>query len=193
MGPLYHPRVLGRYLHDPLVYPFFLDCQNWKTRPVAYDMVISLSEFQAERQVPYDYQNTTVANLLSHFPADAQPELLIWWGFYGPIPVDIAESPIPTLLVVSDWHENLTSVLAYAEAFDFVLADQGLVDILQAKCLQHCAYWPSYALYPDIIGAHAGLPRLSASYPSLWGRFPTITHPSAAPPDLHRGALDLHA
>ncbi len=149
VGPLYHPRVLGSYLHDPLIYPFFLDCQNWKTRPVAYDMVISLSEFQAERQLPYDYQNTTVADLLSHFPADAQPELLIWWGFYGPIPVDIAESPIPTLLVVSDWHENLTSVLAYAEAFDFVLGDQGLVDILQAKGLQHCAYWPSYALYPE--------------------------------------------
>jgi len=149
VGPLYHPRVLGSYLHDPLIYPFFLDCQNWKTRPVAYDMVVSLSEFQAERQLPYDYQNTTVAELLSHFPADAQPELLIWWGFYGPIPVDIAESPIPTLLVVSDWHENLTSVLAYAEAFDFVLGDQGLVDILQAKGLQHCAYWPSYALYPE--------------------------------------------
>jgi len=149
VGPLYHPRVLGDYLQDPLIYPFFLDCQNWKTRPVAYDMVIALSEFQSERQLPYDYQNTTVAELLSHFPAQAQPELLIWWGFYGPIPVDIAESPIPTLLVVSDWHENLTSVLAYAEAFDYVLADQGLVDILKAKGLDHCAYWPSYALYPE--------------------------------------------
>ncbi|MGE3724906.1 MAG: glycosyltransferase [Candidatus Sericytochromatia bacterium] len=149
VGPLYHPRVLGDYLQDPLIYPFFLDCQNWKTRPVAYDMVIALSEFQTERQLPYNYQNTTVAELLSHFPAQAQPELLIWWGFYGPIPVDIAESPIPTLLVVSDWHENLTSVLAYAEAFDYVLADQGLVDILNAKGLDHCAYWPSYALYPE--------------------------------------------
>lgn len=149
IGPLYHPRVLGDYLQDPAVYPFFLDCQNWKTRPVAYDMVISLSEFQAERQVAYDYQNTTVAGLLSQFPNDAQPDLLIWWGFYGPIPQDIAECPIPTLLIVSDWHENLTSVLAYAEAFDFVLADQGLVEILQARGFQNCAYWPSYALYPE--------------------------------------------
>jgi hypothetical protein len=149
IGPLYHARLLGDYAHDPQIYAFFIESQDWRDSPPAYDIVVSTSDFAPERRLIYNYQNCTIAALLAQFPASEQPELLIWWGLYGPIPVDIAECPIPTLLVVSDWHENLTSVLGYVEAFDFVVADQGLCDLLLKRGQQACAYWPSYALYPE--------------------------------------------
>ena len=51
---------------------------------------------------------------------------------------------------------------------------------------------PLRALLPCVGGAYAGLSALSRRYPSLRGRYPCVTHPSATPSGLRPRAFDLH-
>ncbi|PIQ23894.1 hypothetical protein COW36_11485 [bacterium (Candidatus Blackallbacteria) CG17_big_fil_post_rev_8_21_14_2_50_48_46] len=148
IGPLYHPQLLGDYLFDPNIYVFVMNGIKWSDMPPGYDMVTD--QFPSTgRLLNYDYAQSNIQSLLAQFPPQSPPELLIWWGLYAPVPLDIAECPIPTLLVVSDWHENLSVVLRYVEAFDHILCDRALVKILNQAGHSHCTYWPSYALYPE--------------------------------------------
>ncbi len=115
--------------------------------PPGYDVISETLQHKNPRALDYIPFETTLSDLLAQTPA--RPDLLIWWGLYAPLPPDLPYSPIPTALIVSDWHENLTMLKHYVSAFDYIFCDLPLHNILKQEGHTACAYWPAYALYPE--------------------------------------------
>ena len=132
IGPLYHPQILGDYLQDPQIIPFALNQMDLKHLPSGYDMVSEQLKSGFHKALNYIPFETQLSDLLAQIKPEDQPDILLWWGLYAPLPLDLPTSPIPTALIVSDWHENLTVVKRYASGFDYIFCDQVLIEIL--KC-----------------------------------------------------------
>ncbi|HEY9838959.1 MAG: glycosyltransferase [Candidatus Sericytochromatia bacterium] len=93
-----------------------------------------------------------LADIFAGLPAGWQPEVLIWMGFYFGLPVDLESCPVPSILVVSDWHVHYSLIREVVDAFDYVLCDKALLATLQARGYSNCAYWPAYSFAPEIVG-----------------------------------------
>ncbi|HEY9841173.1 MAG TPA: glycosyltransferase [Candidatus Obscuribacterales bacterium] len=137
---------LGAYRHHPQLRGFYLDPQ------------VLLRPGQRARPLPPGTltlggpSGWKLADLWARL-GDWQPELLIWWGFHYALPADIADCPVPSLLVVADWHYHYTAVRAYLDAFDHVCCDRLLLQTLQARGYANASYWPAYGFDPGMLQA----------------------------------------
>ena len=144
---LTHDRCLGGYLHHPMLRPFYM-----------HPTLLLPPEQPGPVMAPGTLAIGGAAGWSIHDLLGAarefEPELLIWWGFHYALPADIAECPIPTLLIVSDWHYHYAAARQFIQAFDYVLCDRLLLQSLRAQGMSHCDYWPAYGFDPQMMYEH---------------------------------------
>ncbi|HEY9843991.1 MAG TPA: glycosyltransferase [Candidatus Obscuribacterales bacterium] len=164
IGPLILPHILGDFRDDPKIlsfgYPEALEWYYaWAMEPQWYRLPPASLELDFERAA-----QLSLRDLWAQLPPGWEPELLIWWGFFFPIPADIAACPVPTLLVVADWHGYLSAVLEYVGVFDHILCDRALLQLLRARGHEHCGYWPCYSWNPAALAGSEGPRDLDVSF-----------------------------
>lgn len=134
IGPVFSNYAwLGSYLNSPQVKTFSY-VQN-PTHPV---------------DILYTEADTCFSEILAQLPADFVPDAVIWWDpVYHAIPPGIADCPFPTAVVVWDWNLGYSRIHDYLLAFDYILADRRLAQVLELRGLKNYGIWSSFAFNPD--------------------------------------------
>ncbi|MGV3523994.1 MAG: glycosyltransferase family protein [Candidatus Sericytochromatia bacterium] len=104
----------------------------------------------------------TWADLWAQLPPDWTPDLLIWWGFYFPLPVDFAHCPCPLVVIAADWHVHLPAILAALPHCEQFFGDRQLLQALPPG--SPAAYWPSYGWEPALMSPPAPERDLALSF-----------------------------
>ncbi|MEZ0374478.1 MAG: glycosyltransferase [Candidatus Sericytochromatia bacterium] len=144
---LTNPLYLGEYLRHPQIRPFYMHPQTMVSR----NSPSGPPELEPGALLFGGPAGYALGDLLQQLPADWRPDVLIWWGFHYALPADIADCPVPSLLIVADWHFHVDAVLEYVKAFDHVLCDRLLLQGLQARGCVHASYWPAYGFDPGMM------------------------------------------
>ncbi|MGE3726532.1 MAG: glycosyltransferase [Candidatus Sericytochromatia bacterium] len=139
VGPLHQPLLLGKYIFHPQIRTFVN--LNVCEHP-------ELTFPPASLQFHHPHSGTLKA-LLAQIPGDWKPDLILWWHHYSAIPPDMAESPCPTVLLISDSHAYLTTLLKQVLAFDYILADRPTLKVLQSYGIQNSAFAACYSYDPS--------------------------------------------
>ncbi|HEY9842889.1 MAG TPA: glycosyltransferase [Candidatus Obscuribacterales bacterium] len=162
IGPLMRPFLLGDWISHPDIRSF--------TFPAGVERYFGqVLAPGVEKISPHTLQlefcpQLSLADIWRQLPVGWQPDLLIWWGFFFGLPVDIAECPVPSLLVVSDWHTCLGAVLDYVPLFDHVCCDKALQRLLLDQGFTHCSNWPGYGWDPAPVTPSDGPRDLDISF-----------------------------
>ncbi|MBF2054086.1 MAG: glycosyltransferase family 1 protein [Candidatus Sericytochromatia bacterium] len=153
IGPVYYPTLLGRYAHHPDIKCFYpgmagiyafcpLETADLP-RDFSFCLPLDLSYQKAPR----------LQELWEQLPPDWQPDILIWWGLYFPLPDDFDTCPCKRYLIVSDWHPYLPILKRYLPFFDGVFGDRALLELLPGWGYKKAQYWTAYSYAPeDIVG-----------------------------------------
>lgn len=153
IGPVYYPTILGAYARHPDVKCFYPGTAGIDAF-YPFDNVEALLDFGFCLPFELSYQKPPrLQDLWDQLPPDWQPDILIWWGFYFPLPEDLARCPCRRYLIVSDWHPYLPVLRRYLPLFDGVFGDRALLDILSAWGYEGAKYWPAYSFAPEDIPA----------------------------------------
>ncbi|MGE3726535.1 MAG: glycosyltransferase [Candidatus Sericytochromatia bacterium] len=131
VGPIRNPSQIGAWGQDPHLRVFTYP-ESWPVRAQFPDALV------------YEPGHSTLHDLLRQMPAEAQPDVVLWWHHYSPLPLDMALCPCLSVLIVADSHAQLGNILDLSQAFDLVVGDLVLVDILRQKGVQ-AEFWPAFS------------------------------------------------
>lgn len=143
IGPVYnYPPTLGKWLGHP-------DLKLFVTEPAkavsGYDLI-------------YTPGQDSLADLLGRLPTGWEPDWILWWDLvFQPLPLGIEKSPYPLVAMVGDWNLGFQTLLNYADVFDFLIGDQPLIRLLQARGIEHCAALRAYSFLPELHQPQPGL------------------------------------
>lgn len=152
IGPLWNAAHIGSHIESPLIQPFYMGeaaLRSFLPKGLG-------KEYYAfhPRCMEADFLQTyrlKIADIFAGLPDGWMPDVLIWMGYYFGMPENLEECPVPSILVVCDWHVHYTIIREMVDAFDYILCDRALLQVLQAKGYTHCAYWPAYSFAPEIV------------------------------------------
>lgn len=134
IGPIFNPGVLGQYIH-------------------AEDILCFASEHYIDKipQAEILYNPTKdFQDILNQMPTNWQPDVVIWWDLiYQSIPTGIVDCPYPSAVIIGDWNLGFLTTLNYVGAFDYILTDRHLHQLLQSQGYSHSYFWPGFSFEPD--------------------------------------------
>lgn len=152
-NPLSSMHCLGDYFGHPQIQSFFIE-----TRALSH--LVPAGE-QIQRIVPAERLELAVEPayllqpLLDSLAPHFKPDLLLWWGLQYGLPQDFKQITLPKVLVASDWHLYHSCLTEIFDAFDYLLCDQKLLQILSAQGHRNAEYWPAYAFDASMIPPEA--------------------------------------
>jgi hypothetical protein len=145
VGPLVDPEQIGKWIWHPQIRSLY--DPRIVTQPQAWQGLIATETSANLPWKAYSY-GESLSETLNKWK-DWQPQLILWWGFaYNVLPIELHQAPCPVILIASDWQSCGSELWAWREVFDFILADQALVNLFQSRGFKRCGYWPSYGFSP---------------------------------------------
>lgn len=131
IGPIFNPAMLGEWGDHPQV------------------RIFALAE-HVRAQPWFTYQaSDTFAEFWARLPKGWEPQLLVWWdAYYQPLPLGIADCPIPSWVIPGDWNVHTLVTRDYLTAFDGIVAEAPLLAQLAAP--QPYILWPGFAFDPGL-------------------------------------------
>ncbi|MBN1980278.1 MAG: glycosyltransferase [Chitinivibrionales bacterium] len=94
---------------------------------------------------------TSFEELLRKLPREWTPDVFIFNNpFNYPLPENVEQSPIPTILILTDWFGSTDSLPDTLRTFDYIFTDRYSIDILVALGFKNVDYWPAFGFDPAV-------------------------------------------
>lgn len=136
-----YPEFLGAFADDPNILTFDPTSLRLRSTPVA--------ETNSPPRI-METPQATLAYVLEQLPPGWKPDVVLWVDqeMTNSIPTDMAQCPYPTAWVLGDWSNRMIYCLPYITAFDMILGDQKLVQVLQKRGVTKVAHFFAISYKP---------------------------------------------